>query len=222
MLMEKEAELIPPPQGQKTPSSAAFVFYEFVKERTLGNESYVTQKQAWEYMRTRGVAIAWNESQNQHNDHCRVMKSYVDQINTYVRLDKFIFQDVGEDGSYRYRIATKEQAEEIARAYREKAMKALGRMSLVETKMGRDGQGKIVSNHDRAMKPGTQEFHQAFNKATPQQRTHWIRVHVKNGVYEYLDFIKGLPDGNDDEASVKQYAERLNQGLEISRWEVVE
>lgn len=215
-------EFVPPPQGQRMPSSAAFAFYEFVKEKTLGNSSFVTQRQAWQHLRDKGIAVAWNENQNQHNDHCRVMKSYIDQINVYVRLDKLIHWEVGEDGSYRYCIATEEQAKEIVEGYRNKAMKALSRLSLIESKMNRDGQGKTVTNQDREMNASAEEFHQAFNVPAPQPKTHWIRCHVQDGDYEYLQFIKGLPEGNDDEASVKAFADRLKPGLQVKAWEVVE
>ncbi len=203
--------------AQKPPSSAAWTFYNYVKDRTLGTTLMVSQREIYEYMLTQGFCLTWSETQNQHNDHCRTLKRLLDEINLNARTDKLIYQK-----GWMYCIANEEQAQAIVDAYHEKALTALHRESVVAQKMNRDGQGKIVNNRDLAMKPGNEEFHEAYNKPEPKPVTHSIRVNVKDGeYYGWVHFIKNVPEGADDESLVKDYETKsLKRGQEIQSWEV--
>lgn len=118
-----------------------------------------TQREVYEYLKHKGCRISWNETQNQHNDHCRALKDLVDEINFDPACDGFANQT-----EYIYSLATKEEVDAIVNGYYKRAMTALERYSKTLRKAKRDGQGMIVDNLLREVPHEEPEFHEAFNR----------------------------------------------------------
>lgn len=171
--------------SEQNPKSITWAFYEFLKEKTLGNDTSVSQKDVYEYLKSKCFKISWSEIQNQHNDHCRALKDLVDEINFNERFDKFVYQK-----DYQYRLASKEEAEQILSDYDKKARIAFSRYNTMLSKAKRDGIGKLVNNAGNEMKPGNEEFHESYNRPKPTE--HKVYVTVDEEVQGGLSYSKIL------------------------------
>lgn len=197
-------------------SSKAWAFHDYLMDKTLGNSQTVSQKDAYDYLKSKGFDLAWNESQNQHNDHCRGLKDLVDEINFSTEPDKLVYQS-----DYRYCIANEEQADEIREYYHQKAMLALERESVIAKKCRRDGQGKLVNNAGRELRPENEEFHDTFNRPAPPTSQRLLVTYEieENGIpYSTCDYMS-VPLGLTDDQIDEELAARLGEKKQLKHWE---
>ncbi len=199
-------------------SPKAWALYNFLKDRTLGTSLTVTQREIYEYLVENRFQITWSEVQNQHHDHCRGLKDLVDEINFSKDLDKMVYQK-----DWKYCIANEEQAEEIRENYHVKAMLALERESIIAAKCKRDGQGKLVDNAGNPMKPGNNEFHEAYNRpAPPSSQVVFITYEERESdgrVYSYSGHAQ-VPYGLTDEEIEADLARQMQTrgNCELKHW----
>lgn len=135
--------------------------YRLIEARTLGTENKVSQAEIYAHMKAKGYDVSWNESQNQHNDHCRWLWDLVDEIKYSLEVDHYITHD----DDYNYCLADKDEAmREFGRLYR-RHMIAKERMLAMMDKMEQDGQFKLLSNQDNPIDEESlaKLYHETFN-----------------------------------------------------------
>ena len=112
-------------------------FYNYLKEQALEDENKWISK----------LEISlWVDGYDlkldvKSHDECSLMNSDRIAINSSLETDKIILI---KDNCFK--IANKEEAEELVDDLYKQAMRLLGRMSLIKHKIDRDNQGKLISN----------------------------------------------------------------------------
>lgn len=135
--------------------------YRLIEARTLGTENKVSQAEIYAHMKAKGYDVTWNESQNQHDDHCRWLWNLVEEIKYSLEVDHIITHDQ----DYNYCLGDRDEVlREFGRLKKRKDI-ADERMSAMLTKIEQDGQFKLTSNKDE---PITEEslaklYHETFN-----------------------------------------------------------
>lgn len=171
----------------------------------------LSQRQVYERLLEKGDELSWNESQNQHNDHCRKLKDLVDEINMDPSVDAFVYQ-----ADYLYSIATEREAEEMLANYYDRAMKALSRYSKMLRKARRDGQGMTVDNLLREVPATDGRFHEAYPKPEPKAYIRVEFVDRENGVEYPRSATTKVPESMTD-AEIAEWLKTL--GTEVRSWE---
>lgn len=144
-----------------------WALYRYLEAKTLGNDEKVSQYEIYRHMRELGYDVTWNDSQNQHNDHCRWLYNLILDINFSLRVDHIIVHD----RDYKYRLGSEDETLAYWHSFYEKYETNLGRHVLILEKIKRHGQGELISN---AGEPITAEsmakrFHETFNKAKKEE-----------------------------------------------------
>ena len=135
--------------------------YRLLEERTLGNKESVTQREIYEACKEAGYDVAWNESQNFHNDHCRWLHDVVDRINYSTEVDKMVGHHC-----WKYRLLDEKESAALVLVFNSRERKARERKIAILEKMRRNGQGKLLSNQGNPIdeESKAKEFHEAFNE----------------------------------------------------------
>lgn len=135
--------------------------YRLLEERTLGTKNSVSQREIYEACKEAGYGVSWNESQNQHNDHCRWLHDVVEHINFTDEVDHMVGHHC-----WRYRLLSMEEAANLVIVFNDKEKKARERKVALLEKMKRHGQGKLLSNQGNPIDDDSsaKEFYEAFNE----------------------------------------------------------
>lgn len=134
--------------------------YTLLEEETLGTTKSLTQREIYEACKAVGFKVSWNESQNQHNDHCRWLNTAIDHLTSSLETDKII-----DHHAYRYFLCTREQAIAKRDVYKLKIQRASKRMKQINTKMKRHDQGKLLSNRGYVIdaKSKAKKYYETYN-----------------------------------------------------------
>ena len=150
-----------------------WALYRFIEKRTLGTSETVSQKEVYEHLKNEGYDVTWNESQNQHNDHCRWLWNLVNDIKFSLEVDHVIVHDK----DYNYSLGDRYEVLREWWQFRERSRLAKEREVALLGKIKQDGQYKLLSNQGE---PITEEslaklYHETFNEKGK-------RKHAKNEV----------------------------------------
>lgn len=132
--------------------------YNLLADKTYGTTTRLTQREIYDSCLMAGFDVSWNESQNQHHDHCRWLSTAIERINQSMEVDKLISHH-----AYRYRLCTEKEAETLLQFYKKKIVAAKTRYKRILKKMKRHNQGKTTTNAGTTFKKDTKPFHEVFN-----------------------------------------------------------
>ena len=135
--------------------------YRLLEERTLHTKQSVPQREIYEACKNAGYDVTWNETQNQHNDHCRWLHSVCDRINFSDEVDLMVGHRC-----WRYRLLDASEAACLVMVFNAKEKAAKDRKVALLGKMRRNGQGKLLSNQGVPITDDStaKRFHEAFNE----------------------------------------------------------
>ena len=114
-----------------------WAFYNFLKRQALKDETEWLTKYEINWW-VDGYEL--NTSETAH-DECSLMNNDRIAINNSGEVDKLILVK-----DNKFKIATYEEAIEMSKDLYNQALKLLNRMSIINSKIKRDGQGKLLSN----------------------------------------------------------------------------
>jgi len=132
--------------------------YRFIEARTYGTGERLTQREIYESCKEAGYDVSWNETQNQHHDHCRWLSTAIERINQSMEVDKLI-----SHRAYRYRLCNESEAEALLSFYEKKIVASKVRYKRLLKKMKRNNQGKTTTNAGTTLKKDTKPFHEVYN-----------------------------------------------------------
>ena len=135
--------------------------YRLIEDRTLGTTNTVSQREIYEHLKAKGYEVAWNESQNQHNDHCRWLYDLVYDIKFSLEVDHVIIHD----RDYNYSLGDRYEVLREWYSFYEKMNTNKERHLALLDKIKQDGQFKLVTNQGE---PITEDslaklYHETFN-----------------------------------------------------------
>lgn len=135
--------------------------YRLLEERTLHTKESVPQREIYEACKNAGYDVTWNETQNQHNDHCRWLHDVVDRINFSIEVDLMVGHRC-----WRYRLLDANEAARLVMVFNAKEKAAKDRKVALLDKMRRNGQCKLLSNQGKPIDGNSKakEFYEAFNE----------------------------------------------------------
>lgn len=146
--------------------------YRLIEARTKGNELSVPQREIYDLLKSKGYEVSWNESQNQHNDHCRWLWDLIwgeDGINFSPEVDHIIVHD----SEYNYRFGSANEVLARWAYYYDKTEKSKKRHYSLLHKIKQDGQGKLLSNQGNPIDDDSlaKLFHETFNRIKQEGST---------------------------------------------------
>lgn len=139
-----------------------WALYNLIEDRTLGNDTKVSQREIYENLKAQGYEVSWNESQNQHNDHCRWLYDLTMDILKSPEVDHIIIHD----GCYNYSLGSKDELLRKWWFYYQKGKMAFEIMDALKYKFQQDGQGKLLTNQGNELTDETlaKLYHETFNQ----------------------------------------------------------
>ena len=132
--------------------------YNLLYDTTYGKTVRLSQREIYESCKSKGFDVTWNESQNQHHDHCRWLSTAVERINQSMEVDKLI-----SHRAYRYHLCTEQEANDLLVFYEKKIIAAKTRYKRIEKKMKRHNQGKTTTNAGTTLTEKHRQFHEVYN-----------------------------------------------------------
>ena len=118
-----------------------FFVYDLLTKTPYTPENPIDQRQVYEKCVEAGFDVTWDETQNQHADHCRWLTKIVDELACDSDFDKVVWHM-----GYRYFACDYEEAELLLRLREERICLASVRIRKLKKKIRRHRQGKILSN----------------------------------------------------------------------------
>ena len=149
------------PMTKEQAKRLKFFVYDLLTKTPYTPENPIDQREMYERCRDEGFDVSWDESQNQHSDHCRWLTKIVDELACDSDFDKVVWHF-----GYKYFACDYEEACLLLELREQRIALASVRIRKLKKKIRRHNQGKITTNTATDVANTRRKFHTTFVRRT--------------------------------------------------------